>query len=395
MGRDVRFIVLNGEEQLATTFRSLLLSLEGVKIVAEVDEPALLAQAVKQFPVDVVLANLDPHPDVILPVIAEVAGAASAPLIFATSASTEGPLILKTMRAGVREFLPKPIDAHALEEAVSKIAVQRAEGTPTGTLVTVTGASGGAGASMLAANLAAELATLATGTVAVVDLDYRFGQVATLLDVEPTYTLADLCHSPEHLETQVIERALVKHSSGLQVLSRPATFAQADTITAANCIGLLSTLLQINEYVVTDGPNRADLNARSVLDLSDVHLLVVQLLVPTVRNASRILDAMREGGYNLERVKLVCNRVGRESVALSVDDIAETLALKPYASIPDDWATVSGAINLGETLAAHSPKSKVRLAIREIAERLHSPAAGSDDKDTRKKGLIERIFTNA
>jgi len=392
MGQDVRFIIFNGEEQQAISLRALLLSFGGAKIVAEVDEAALLPQAVRQFPVDIVLVNLDPAPDAVLPVIAEMLAATPQVAVFAASQSSEGTLILKVMRAGVKEFLPKPIDPDALCTAIEKVVGQRAEAVSLGKLITVLGAAGGVGATTIATNLATELAAIDGNRVTIVDLDYRFGQVATLFDIEPTYTLADLCNSPEALEPQVIERALVKHASGLHVLSRPTNFSQADTITAASCVGLLSNLLQFNDYVITDGPSRWDLSAKSVLDLADVTLLVAQLLVPTVRNAARILDAMREGGYNLDRTKLVCNRAGRESVTLSVEDVAETLNLQPFATIPDDWPTVSGAINLGETLQNYGPKSKVRQAIVEIAERLHKPEPGSDEKDTRKKGLIGRIF---
>ena len=394
MGHDVRFIVLNGEEQFAGELRSLLLNVAGVKIVAEVDEPALLGQAVRQFPVDVVLVNLDPVPDAILPVVAEAISASSGLTFFAVSESTNGQLILKTIRTGVKEFLPRPIDPQGLEEAIGKVATQRSDNTELGTLITITGTAGGVGATMLATNLAAELATIAQGRVTIVDLDYRFGQVATLLDVEPKYTLADLCSTPEQLEAQVIDRALVRHGSGLYVLSRPSSLAQADAITAASCVSLLSSLLQFNEYVIADGPTRADPNGRSVLDISDVNLLLVQLVVPTVRNAARICGQLRDDGFDSARTKLVCNRIGRDSGALTVDDLSETLDLPVFATIPNDWPTVSAAINLGETFQSYSPKSAVRTAIQEIAERLHISDSRSDDKDTHKKGLIGRIFAS-
>ena len=69
MARDVKFIILNGDDAFGVEARDLLLRLDGVKIVAEVDEAALLGQAVKQFPVDIVLANLDPSPESLLPLI--------------------------------------------------------------------------------------------------------------------------------------------------------------------------------------------------------------------------------------------------------------------------------------------------------------------------------------
>lgn len=395
MAQDVKFIVLNQDEGYAKELRAQIRNAENVKIVAEVDEPALLLQAVGQFRVEAVLVNLDPNPDRLFPVLSELIAAMPDLAVFALSASTDGPLILKTIRLGVREFFPKPIDTDALAEAISKITAQRTDESKAGKLITVTGAAGGVGASVLATNLATELAALSDGQVTIVDLDYRFGQVATLLDVEPTYTLADLCNSPEELEAQVIERALVKHQSGLQVLSRPASLAQADTITAASCLGLLTNLVYFNDYVITDGPSRDDVSASAVLDIADVNLLVVQLQVPVVRNAARMIEGLRESGHDMQYTKLICNRVGRDAMMLSVKDVAETLGLSVDASIPDDWPAVCGAINLGETLMMQSPKSKVRQSIQEIAERLHGADSASDEQDAPKKGLIGRIFANS
>lgn len=395
MSRNLKFIVLNSDERFGAELRPLLISVDGVKVVAEVEEPALLASAVDQFPVDVVLVNLDPHPESILPIVADVARERRDLTIFAASESTDGPLILKAIRTGVKEFLPRPIEIAALIEAIDKVTVDRVESVGNGKLITVIGTSGGVGATMVSSNLAVELAGLATNGVTIVDLDYRFGQVATVLDITPTYTLADLCGSPEALETSVIGRALTKHSTGVHVLCRPTQFAEAENITGAACMGVVSTLLQMNQYVVTDGPTRFDLGATSVMSLSDVNLIVVQLLVPCVRNAVRILERLQSEGHNLDHTKLICNRVGRASGHLTVENVAETLGLEVFATIHDDWATVSGAMNLGEPLAMHSPKTKLRMEIQEIAGRLHEPVVVSDDKDVHKKGLFNRIFANS
>ena len=59
MSRPVRVIVLNADEEAGPQLRALLLGIPGVKIVAEVDEPALLARALAQFPAEVLLLHLD------------------------------------------------------------------------------------------------------------------------------------------------------------------------------------------------------------------------------------------------------------------------------------------------------------------------------------------------
>jgi pilus assembly protein CpaE len=394
MGHGVQFIVLNSDEQFRKELRAVLLTFDGVKIVAEVEEPALLRQAVAQISAEILLVNLDPAPDAVLPIAGEIAAAHPELAVFAVSASADSKLILKALRTGLREFLPRPIDLDALGKALERVASAHVGTKSRGKVFTVMASSGGIGATMLATNLAVELVALASDRVCVVDLDYRYGQVATHLDVDAPYTLADLVNTPEQVEQQVIERALVKHATGLSVLCRPTHFEQADIITASACVGLLSSLTQFHEYVVTDGPLRFDTGGQAVRDFADVNLLVVQLLVPSVRSAQRALNAMKENGANMDRMCLICNRMGRESGHLSVEDVTSTLGLEAFVVLPDEWSTVSGAINLGEPLVTHSPKSKIRAAIQEIAERLHTPEPQADDTDTQKKGLMGRIFAS-
>lgn len=392
MAQVVRVLIFNSDEAYGPELRSSLLQFDGVKIVAEVDEAVLLPQAVDRFPCDVMIANLDPMPDLVLPSLREVHSQKDDLPIFAVSESTDGQLILSSMRQGIREFVTRPIDSAVLEEAFEKIAAQQVHSNKQGSLITVIGGAGGVGASTLAVNLAVELNQLAQGSVAVVDLDHRFGQVATLLDVDPTYTLADLCESPEQAETQLIERALVKHSTGTQVLSRPLHFAQADSITAAHCVGVLTSLCAMNDFVVVDGPTRFDYGAKAVLDIADYNLLVLQAVVPAVRSVHRMLQGMKEIGFNFERMKLVVNRSGCEGSGISIEDVETTLNLKVFAQIPDDWAAVNAAVNVGEPLAQSAPKSKVRLAVKAMAQRLYSPDAPIVEPEPKRGGLLSKIF---
>jgi pilus assembly protein CpaE len=395
MAHAVRFVVFNADESYASALRTELLSHEGVKIVGEVDEAVLLPEAIRRFSADVLLVHLDPNPEIVLPIAGEIASTNSQVAVFGLSESTDGRLILSAMRTGFREFLTKPLDHVSLSEAIVKIASNFSDEDTRGTMISVVGSCGGVGASTVAVNLAVELGQMAPKNVVVADLDYRFGQVATMLDLDPTFTIGDLCHSSEDLDETVINRALVRHSSQINVLGRPQTFGQADGITAAHCIGTLTALVNSKEFVVVDGPNRFDPAGKPVFDISDEIVLVVQLLVPSIRNAARILDGMREAGYSLQNVHVVCNRVNRESSALSINDLTSTLDHPVLAEIPDDWNTVSSAINLGEPLATHQPKSKVRLAIKSIAGQLNPNGAVTPVESTDRKGkLLSKIFSD-
>lgn len=411
MRRNIRAIVSNGDESYAPTLRSLLLGVEGVHIVAEVDDLALLGSAVGQFPCDLLVVQLDPSPDAAIGFVGQVLAQRPDLPAFAISECSDGKLILTAMRAGIREYLTKPVEPEQLGAAIERISQQVASRDEPGCLISVMSSVGGGGATTIAANLAVELAGLVgpeSRGVALVDLDYRFGQIATLLDVQPQYSIADLCDSPEHLDPQMIGRVMIKHPSGVHVLARPPHFAQAEMITAAHCAGVLSGLQDMYEYVVVDGPTRFDVGAKSVFDLATLQFIVIQLLVPSVRNVHRIIEELRNNGYNLDRVKLICNRTGRESGYLEREHVEATLDRPIYFALPDDWKTVSESVNMGVPLTQSAPKSRIRQAITELAELIYkgsSAEAGggavsgeadrSNGTGRKAGGLLSKIFSSS
>jgi pilus assembly protein CpaE len=107
-----------------------------------------------------------------------------------------------------------------------------------------------------------------------------------------------------------------------------------------------------------------------------------------------MLSGMREVGFNLDRMRLVCNRIGCEGGGITMHDVDATLGMDVFAQVPDDWSTVNAAMNVGEPLASSAPKSKVRLAIRSIAQALHDPSEDlAEAAVTRKRtGLFSKIF---
>ncbi len=406
MSKGIRVIVLNTDEEVAPDLRTVLLSAEGVRIVAELDEPAMLGQALAQLPAEVLLLHLDPNPagmmDVVAPLIESYKGQIAA---IAMTEDRDAELVMRAMRAGMKEFLWKPFPPEQLAETLQRVSKETsASGRRLGRLVSVVGTSGGVGATQLTTNLAAELAQLETWEgapgpgirprVAVVDMDLRFGQVAMQLDAQPSYTLAELCDTPEQIDTQMIDRAMFKHSSGVHVLARPADFMQADRIHAGQVAGVLAALQEHYDFVVVDAPTRFDSSARSVFDMSDLYVLVLQLLVPSVRNADRILSELNSTGYAIERLKLVCNRHGRESGYLDQADVETTLRRKIDFLIPDEWKSSAAAVNMGAPLLTIGPRTKLRQAYRKMAiamagaETAGAEAAEGDTGEGGKKSLF-------
>jgi pilus assembly protein CpaE len=393
MRQVVRVIIFTEDEEFAPTLRREWLSVESVRVVAELNEPSMLESAVQQFHPDALALHLDPTPDQIMPHAERLVASHPDLPVVAISGSTDGQLILAAMRAGFREFLTLPLGDEAIAEAVCKIAATRQVHARQGQIWAVVGSVGGVGGTTVAVNLAAELAGMNVGKVALVDLDFRFGHVTTFLDLQPQFTIADLCDTHAQLDPQMVAKAMLRHSSGVHVLSRPQHLEQADQLTGAHCVAVLSALQELYDYVILDGPNRYDPAGQAVLDTADLLLLVMQLQVPSVRNADRLLHGLLQHGFNADRVHLLCNRGDRENSNLERGHVESTLNCKIFSVLPDEWAAVSNAINMGEPLAGSAPRSRVRQAILELAGRLVRPDGESPANGRNKRGgLLSKLF---
>lgn len=383
-------MIVNTDPEAAPELRSHLLSVDGVKIVAEVDEPLFLSQALAQFPCEILLVHLDPNPAGLMDVVGPLLQQNKDQFVaIGMTEERDAELVMRAMRSGMRELLWKPFPPDQLTTILEK-AKSDAPRSPVriGRLIPVVSTSGGAGATTVATNLATELAQLDTWAgqpapgkkpkVAVVDLDFRFGQIAMFLDAQPTHTIFDLCQTAEHLEPALIDRAMFKHPTGVHVLAHPQDVQHAEQITAAGCAGALAALQENYDFVVVDGPVRFDHTARAVFDMTDVYLLVLQLLVPSVRSADRYLTELKRSGYNLERVRLLCNRVGRDVAYLEPADVESTLKRKVSWLLPDEWKFSATSVNVGQPLLEFAPKSRLRLAYRQLAIDIAGAPASSE-----------------
>ncbi|MBX3393806.1 MAG: response regulator [Phycisphaerae bacterium] len=394
MAQTVRTIVFTSNESEAPELRRSLTSLPYFRIVAELDEPSLLPQAVMQFPCDLLLADLDPNPAVVLECLRQLREARSDLPIFAISRQSDGEVVLRAMKSGVKEYLLKPLNLDELQAAVSRIISANPGKKEPGKLISMMGSAGGVGCTTIATNLGVELADIVgpDERVVVVDLDFRFGHVATLLDVQGQYTVADLCSTPEELDPEMVLRALIKHESGVYVLRRPHSFAQAEMITAAHCANVFTSLQSLCAYVVVDGPTRHDPGGRAVLDAADFNFMLLQLLVTSVRNTDRMVQELSAQGFNPERISFLVNRLGRESAHLDVEQVESILNRPMFAAISDDWKVISSSINIGQPLKLYAERSKIRQEIHELAQRIHSPEKFTNGDPKNKGGLLGRIF---
>ena len=290
--------------------------------------------------------------------------------IFVTSSSKAPELIIAAMRAGAQEFLAKPINEHELNQAVEKcrrrkdVAGGRGQA---GRLISVFSKTGGVGVTTLAVNLGVALAQRETQRAALVDLNLLQGDAASLLDLEPRYSIIDACESGDHVDSDKLQSCMSPHPSGLSILSEPSHPAASDEVSAHQVKSVLQQLKALYPFVVIDTPHIFEPRVLAALDISTTILLTTVATIPALRSTGKVLALFREMGYTSDKVRLVVNRVSGVD-RIETKEITRTLGYDAFWTLPNNYAAASDALNTGTPLVTQKRLTNVAKSILEMAE---------------------------
>jgi MinD-like ATPase involved in chromosome partitioning or flagellar assembly/DNA-binding NarL/FixJ family response regulator len=250
--------------------------------------------------------------------------------------------------------------------AVERPAPRRLTGN--GRVISVTAGKAGSGKTVAATNLAAAMTErLGPDRVVIVDADLQFGDVALLLQLDPTRTLVDAAEAIDGLSDARFDSMLLVHESGLRVLPAPLLPLPPESAPIAGLISVIERLKRMYDVVIVDTPPIFGPTLLSILDHSDTALMVVDMDLPSVKNAKIAIDALRNDGYPADRLHLVVNRVNSKA-RLDLVELERSLGLRVSGSVPSD-RIVPQSVNEGIPVVLLSPRSRVAKSFHSLAER--------------------------
>jgi pilus assembly protein CpaE len=283
--------------------------------------------------------------------------------LFAIATAADPDLILQAMRAGANEFFPwipggDSSASRAMEEsfhgAVRRAAARREAATAGARQPCVThvflGAKGGAGTTTVAVNCAVELARLTKRPTAIIDLKPSLGEVALFLGVRPRFTVLDAIENLHRLDKDFLRELMARHKSELDILAGSEQFDRPNPQDAGAIEELLRVLSRLYDHIVIDAGNMINACAVSALYAADTIFLVTNPDVPSIRNAQRLVDRVRQLGAGSERVKILLNRVSEHNL-IAPKQIETALGYSIHHTFSSDYRTVSTALNSGVPLS--------------------------------------------
>lgn len=373
MTNQIPTVIIDTETQSIELLKLYLNELGYVQIAGEFSDIISGYNFILENRPSIVIIDISHKTELALDIINKISTNHKTCKIVVTSSSYSTETIIKAMRAGAREFLPKPLIKDDFVTAMNKIKEQvsgfHSEDKKC-RIITTFSNKGGIGKTAIATNLALELANMTKERVALIDLNLQLGDITTFLDINPSFDISYVIQNLSRIDETFLLSSLEKYKeTSLYVLADPPYLEQAEDITAEQISALFDVLKQAFSYIVVDTSANFDGKTITALDHSDLILLISIVNLPAIRNCQRCLELFERLGYEKSKTKIILNRY-MENDEIKIEDVEDVLGRKIYWKIPNNYFTIMSAINKGIPVGLINADSNISKSYRELAAML-------------------------
>lgn len=300
--------------------------------------------------------------------------------------------LLAAMRAGVADYLPKPVDAEAFAKAVEREASKLGWSPSTGArqpgqILAFYSPKGGSGCTTVATNVAVVLHKLTGKRTLLVDLDLELGEAALAMGARARFNFIDLVQNFHRMDAGLLASYIERHDSGVDLLSAPYHPDRAEVVTGDQIRRILHYLRQHYDYVVVDTSKSFSQATLGTFEQADLVFLVTTADLPSLRNIQRGMPLLRRTLVRgPEQIRLLINRYDPND-HITVADVERALNLKVFWKLSNDYEAVIGSLNEGKPIVLNGASrfTKDVKALGTALAGLEDPAAN------RRTGLTGRL----
>jgi len=294
------------------------------------------------------------------------------------------------LRQGGDEFVPYPLPENELARAIERVLTAKETpaakaggtsvaitGDKSGVVIPVHGIAGGTGATVLAVNLAWELANIDKNDppkVCLLDLDFQFGSASTYLDLPRREAVLEMLTDTASLDSESFMQALLLHGEKLHVLTSPMDMIPLDMITPEDITRIMTLATAHFDYVIVDMPTTMVEWSQVLLEMSHVYIALIELDMRSAQNTLRLKRALQSEDLPFAKIRFALNRApgftdmnGKSRVKR----LAESLGIGIEILLPDGGKPVLQSADHGTPMAVSAPKNPLRKEIAKLAKSIH------------------------
>lgn len=315
-----------------------------------------------------------------------------APVVVALHDKMDADIILAAIRHGADEFIHIPNDLTSLKRILDQASERKQQmliqasasqpaGNDNGKVVGIFSAKGGGGSTLLAINLAQQLARLngkkTTGKVCVVDMHPQYNTVGHQLNMQFKHALSDVSSShADGVDDKLLNKMLVsipsKSSQPVDVLvccKNPTDDNPSPDQHVWDSV--LEALKHRYDWVILDQPSQVvDGIHQWVNSVADIGLIVSMMDLPSLSRTRQYME-LAEKYLDTSKLHLVLNRYNLEAATnISYQKLEDAFQWEVFARLTNDWQVTVEASTLGQFLADVKPNSPLVKDINGLAAKL-------------------------
>lgn len=261
------------------------------------------------------------------------------------------------LSSGIQDYLLKPLSLDQVRESFTMAQAMLSAPKHADMhddkphhMMAVVGVRGGVGASLVSTSLAWVMSEQGQRQTALLDLDVHFGTGALTLDLEPGRGLIDAIDNPSRIDGLFIERAMVRASDKLSLLSAEAPIHQPVMTDGSAFFQLEEELRNAFEMTIVDIPRHVLIPFPHLMQEAGTVVLVSDVTLAGARDTIRLLSWFKQNVPGA-RVVLIANKFQSAIGELSRKEFESSIERAIDITIPFDPKLVSQAAKLGKSYA--------------------------------------------
>jgi pilus assembly protein CpaE len=306
--------------------------------------------------------------------------------VVAINRTCDPPILLETMRSGIREFLSPPFEQQTLHEALQRISELISQNPPifetTDALFAFLPAKAGAGATTIAVNTSLALSKIPDTNVLLADLDLNSGMVGFMLLLNQTpYTIVDAAENALELDENLWPK-IVSSKGNLDVLP-VGKLSPGFRIEAAQIRQILTYARRHYSAIFVDLSGMMEKYSIEILHEAKQVYLVCTTELPSLHLCREKLAFLRSQDL-AGRVHILLNRSQKRG-QISLEEMEKLFGMPIHMTFPNDYAGVHEALTAGKSV---NPASPLGSRYRELAENMLGKKAPAAE---RKRGFMDLL----
>jgi pilus assembly protein CpaE len=293
-------------------------------------------------------------------------------MVLLLSAERNATILGAAMQAGIREVLSTPLSTSDFLAALLRLS-KRKEILPSDSksrakVAAFMSCKGGSGATFLATNFAYILAKKMNKNTIFLDCDLQSGDAVYYVSPGPGKSeITEITQQIERLDSKLLDSSVLRITKNLDLLSSPEELDIATRMTPSQFERLVNVASMNYDMVVLDLERTISPLTKQALEMADVVYLIMENLLPFLRDAKRIVAACRSLGYDDRKFRLVVNRYEKNEI-IDIDQIENVVGLKVNFTIRSSFQDVAQAINTGRPIMEVNPDSVIVKKLQEMAK---------------------------